>query len=99
VTQTEVRDINQMFTSSDIEEVTGYMNILRGIGLVPSDVVRRGIDYSELYVQKLYNNQPQLLQMRISAILCERAAMNAGVHAAQKRTAAEVKAAAAEKAK
>lgn len=99
MTQTEIRDITQMFTDSDIADVTEYMNILRGIGLVPSDVVRRGIDYSELYVQKLYSNQPQLLQMRISALLCERAAMNAGVHAAQKRTAAEMKEAAREKAK
>ncbi len=99
VTQTEIRDISQMFTSSDVDDVKEYMVILRGIGLIPSDVVRRGIEYSELYVQKLYSNQPQLLQMRISALLCEKAAMNAGVHAAQKRTAAEMKDSAREKAK
>lgn len=95
----QIRDISQLIIDEDIDDVVDYMQILRRIGIAPSDTTRKGLDYSELLVKKNNGDQSQLVQMKLGALLCEKAALIAGVHAGQKRTAADVKKAAIEKEK
>src|SRR6267142_2059255 len=81
----KVASVSNLATEEDIQELVDYMSSLRRVGVIPSDVIRKGLDYAELWVQETYPGTRQIIRMKLSIYILEKAALEVGVHAESKR--------------
>lgn len=81
----KVASVSNLATEEDIQELVDYMSSLRRVGVIPSDVIRKGLDYAELWVQETYPETRQIIRMKLSIYILEKAALEVGVHAESKR--------------
>jgi hypothetical protein len=77
--------IAQFVDDGHYAEVERYMHQLRNTGLTPSDTLKRGLDYAELFTLDSFPSATRFTQLNIAATLWEVAASSLEIHSGEKK--------------